>query len=122
MRQLNLSFEDEPYLVDDPMADEMPWYPLWSHYMALSGYYTPRNVFGSYATTEHLAARNRALKVAMHYLLKEFPEFALYVEWSKDDLEGYGDPICDEIANLCDQGLFPYGKAVPKAEVYSDVA
>jgi streptogramin lyase len=38
----------------------------------------------------------RAIKVASTVLIKQFPEFFQWIEWSLDDLTGNGFPICDD--------------------------
>jgi hypothetical protein len=45
---------------------------------------------------EGIKARSRAIKVASTVLIKQFPEFFQWIEWSLDDLTGNGFPICDD--------------------------
>ena len=73
-----------------------PWYPLWCHYEQLCNVKTVIQNDDHGAWFEGIKARSRAIKVASSVLIKQFPEFFQWIEWSLDDLTGNGFPICDD--------------------------
>jgi len=73
-----------------------PWYPLWCHYEQLCNVKTVIQNDDHGAWFEGIKARSRAIKVASTVLIKQFPEFFQWIEWSLDDLTGNGFPICDD--------------------------
>ena len=73
-----------------------PWYPLWCHYEHLCNVKTVIQNDDHGSWFEGIKARSRAIKVASSVLIKQFPEFFQWIEWSLDDLTGNGFPIADD--------------------------
>jgi len=73
-----------------------PWYALWCHYEHLCRVKSVIPNDDQNVWFEGLKARSRAIKVASSVLIKQFPEFFQWIEWSLDDLTGNGFQICDD--------------------------
>jgi hypothetical protein len=73
-----------------------PWYALWCHYEQLCNVKTVIQNDDHNVWFEGIKARSRAIKVASTVLIKQFPEFFQWIEWSLDDLTGNGFPIADD--------------------------
>ena len=83
-----------------------PWYPIWCQYISLK--MAQSFIPNEKNSPEDLRDRRAALRVASQTLINDFPEFFQYIEWGLDDLNGRGDPICDEYMDK----YFKYG--IPK--------